>query len=448
MGRKKRKVVDEDGGITASSSEQDTGDNNGAAAVSASSLPSASAAAVKQEEDKNGKQAPASSGYAMTSHSGVIVEADIYVSDGSEDEEDDVDVVLAHSRTGLMRRGLLPSAAAAPMHHRQWVREDAEAATEAEEEDLSQLDPVQRAARLQAEKLRQEQLEKQEALLQESQQNAGRDPTLFSKRTAFDIRFDQMEDKPWTRATDLSDFFNYGLSEEDWLEYAEQQMTIRQELIDAARAKRAPDPNIVPVTPKVPQSQQPRVAVSGGIADGDKSDDAEAEAAEDTNEPMAPLGPSLPAKIPATATTVEKVTVAEQIPEGVGGAWGAGAAPGSHLAKLIEEQERAQTDTTAAAPLPPPPPPTQSYYNNGGYENNIMDDGASQAGSSTYGSVHGRDDYRPRRGGRGRGRGRGRGGWGGGGYGGGGGGGYGGGGYAGGGDDYYNRKRPRDDWRR
>ncbi|NJK46670.1 MAG: hypothetical protein HC933_22635 [Pleurocapsa sp. SU_196_0] len=62
--------------------------------------------------------------------------------------------------------------------------------------------------------------------LRESQENAGRDPSLFSKRTAFDIRFDQMEDKPWltTRAgggnnNDLSDFFNYGLLEEDWLEY-------------------------------------------------------------------------------------------------------------------------------------------------------------------------------------------------------------------------------------
>lgn len=212
MGRKKRKVVEEDGGVAAS--EQGTGESAAAAAEESFPAP----AAAKQAEDQGtGKQAPASSAYAMTSHSGVIVEADIYVSDGSEDEDDDVDVVLANSRTGLMRRGLLPSAVAAPMQHRQWVREDAEGATEAQEEDLSQLDPVQRAARLQAEKLRQEQQEKQEALLRESQQNAGRDPTLFSKRTAFDIRFDQMEDKPWTRATDLSDFFNYGLGEEGTL---------------------------------------------------------------------------------------------------------------------------------------------------------------------------------------------------------------------------------------
>ena len=444
MGRKKRKVADEDG--PAAMAGNGNGEKVNEPATKAIKTEPSPVTTTDQSVVTNTTKQPASSGYAMTSHAGVIVEADIYVSDGSEDEDDDVDVVLAHSRTGLMRRGLLPSATA-PMHHRQWVREDA-LKEETTEEELAQLDPVQRAARLQAEKLRQEQQEKQEALLQESQQNAGRDPALFSKRTAFDIRFDQMEDKPWTRATDLSDFFNYGLSEEDWLEYSEQQMTIRQELIDAARAKRAPDPNIVPVTPKMPQSQQPRVAVSNG----DKSDASGAvggdESAvgdmEDSHQPLAPLGPSLPTKLPTVAATAtssgDNVATPESIPEGIGGAWGAGAAPGSHLAKLIEEQERAQQQGESnAAPPPPPPPPSQSsYYGNS--SNNYdqpMDDASSQAGSSTYGGSNygGRDDYRARRGGRGRGRGRGRG------Y-------YGSGGYNGGGDDYYGRKRSRDDWRR
>uniref|UniRef100_A0A7S3L4A9 Pre-mRNA polyadenylation factor Fip1 domain-containing protein n=1 Tax=Amphora coffeiformis TaxID=265554 RepID=A0A7S3L4A9_9STRA len=448
MGRKKRKIAEDE---TPSMEAENENAAETAPVVIKKQVKTEDAAVAE-------KKPPAASGYAMTSHAGVIVEADIYISDGSEDEEDDIDVVLAHSRTGLMRRGLLP-AAAAPMQHRQWVRDDAaeaEGNKEAEEEDLSQLDPVQRAARLQAEKLRQEQQEKQDALLQESQQNAGRDPALFSKRTAFDIRFDQMEDKPWTRATDLSDFFNYGLSEEDWLEYAEQQMTIRQELMDAARAKRQPDPNIVPVTPKVPQSQQPRVAVSDTtLEEGGENLEAAAvgTGVSDTEqsqllpqEPLAPLGPSLPDKLPTAATVTSSVVKAapEMVPEGVGGAWGAGAPPGSHLAKLIEEQERAQNaESNSFAPPPPPPPAVQSYYG-AGYDsnnnnNNAMDDGASQGGSSAYGSSYGgRDDYRPRRGGRGRGRGRGRGdyhnnnsgGWG------------------GGGDDYYNRKRSRDDWRR
>ena len=372
-----------------------------------------------------------SSGYAMTSHAGVIVEADIYVSDGSEDEEDDVDVLLSNSRTGLMRRGLLPSAAATQMHHKQWVREDAEA--EKEEEDWSQLDPVERAARLQAEKLRQEQQEKQAALLRESQQNAGRDPTLFSKRTAFDIRFDQMEEKPWIRLAgtsgnqDFSDFFNYGLTEETWLEYAQQQMTIRQELIDAARNKRPPDPNIVPVTPLVPQTQQPKVAVTGNANDKEGEGDKEGTANEPVEvapEPMAPLGPSLPSKLPSATTDVEPPTPTAEVPAGVGGAWGAGAAPGSHLAKLIAEQEQRQQQQSYGDP-------SQSYHQNNstGYDQ----DEASQTGSYYSGTS---DSYRggpPRRGGRG---GRGRGGRGRGGY------------NNGGGDDYYGRKRPRDDWRR
>ena len=52
---------------------------------------------------------------------------------------------------------------------------------------------------------------KESARRLESEENAGRDPCLFSKRTAFDIRFDQIDDKPWERgAGDLTDFFNYG----------------------------------------------------------------------------------------------------------------------------------------------------------------------------------------------------------------------------------------------
>jgi len=45
------------------------------------------------------------------------------------------------------------------------------------------------------------------------------------------------------------------MSEEDWLEYAERQLTIRQELTDANRQKRQPDPAIVPVVPTVPSRQ-------------------------------------------------------------------------------------------------------------------------------------------------------------------------------------------------
>ena len=59
-----------------------------------------------------------------------------------------------------------------------------------------------------------------------AEENAGRDPCLFSKRTAFDIRVDQMEDKPWARGGDPTDFFNYGMTDDDWFEYSEIQMSI------------------------------------------------------------------------------------------------------------------------------------------------------------------------------------------------------------------------------
>ncbi|KAG7337512.1 hypothetical protein IV203_018958 [Nitzschia inconspicua] len=69
-----------------------------------------------------------------------------------------------------------------------------------EEEELAKLDPAQRAARLLAEKQRKLEEAKIAARRLESEENAGRDPCLFSKRTSFDIRFDQIDDKPWTRA--------------------------------------------------------------------------------------------------------------------------------------------------------------------------------------------------------------------------------------------------------
>jgi len=170
------------------------------------------------------KEAAKASYYAVASHSGDMVEEDIYVSDGSEDEEDNVDVVLSGSKMGLMRRGLHQPLQLVQPNLRQWVRPDGapcdggeaiDAETEQQrqrkEEELSKLDPAERAARLLAEKQRKLEEAKESARRLESEENAGRDPCLFSKRTAFDIRFDQIDDKPWERgAGDLTDFFNYG----------------------------------------------------------------------------------------------------------------------------------------------------------------------------------------------------------------------------------------------
>jgi hypothetical protein len=303
----------------------------------------------------------------MTTHSAEIIAEDLYVSDGSDDDlpADDggteasalpgePEVVLANSRMGLMRRGL---------HHqsiliqpnRQWQRADAPDDAEQEnqndeeskrvEEELAKLDPAQRAARLLAEKQRKLEEAKETARRLESEENAGRDPCLFSKRTAFDIRMDQIEDKPWLRGVgDLTDFFNYGFTEDDWLEYSQQQLMIRQELMDASRQKRPPDPNIVPVAQRAPKMQNPRVAV----ANSSKTDDIDEDDKDGESGGGAAFGPvKVKPEITSDLMDTDEPTAADdKRTEDVkfddsGGAWGAGAAPGSMLARLIEEQERA-----------------------------------------------------------------------------------------------------------
>lgn len=415
MGRKKRKLATDSeeasGNATASllnneidgsnSQEQDDDDE----AEQSQPPPPTTAGDVKQPtaplvvvttstmamsaEDKANKTA-SSSGYSMTTHSGDILEEDVYVSDGSQDEDEygtaptdkSVEILLSGSRMGVMRRGL---------HHpllvqanRQWVRPDsatttggsgpskdengnAETEEEAEErrrrqeeEELAKLDPAQRAARLLAEKQRKLEEAKEKARMLESEENAGRDPCLFSKRTSFDIRFDSIEDKPWIRGVgDLTDYFNYGLTEEDWLEYSQQQLTIRQELTDANRQKRPPDPTIVPVMPRKPRSQNPRVAVASSINNRDNDDDMDHDgtepmlvASDDDAEPIGPVlvpikneGESANNNSGSAEETQQEAMAIQRhepydVPVGIGGAWGAGAAPGSVLARLIEEQER------------------------------------------------------------------------------------------------------------
>lgn len=302
----------------------------------------------------------------MTSHSGEIIHDDIYVSDGSEDESD-IEVVLVSSRNGIMRRGGMGGMAAAKLiqPNRQWIRggnagggeggssTDPEGATvdaslqddsnnhhNSNAMDLTNLDPAQRAARLLQEKQRKLELEKILARQRESEENAGRDPTLFSKRTAFDIRFDQIEDKPWMRGSgDIADFFNYDLQEEDWLEYSQQQLQIRQELIDAARQKRSIDQSIVPVTPRIPALQTPRVAVApvaNSAADSTNRED-ENVAAASADDLVA--GPDKPTPLQvnvdnASSGNLESTMNQYKDLKVIGGAWGV--LPGSNLEKLLE----------------------------------------------------------------------------------------------------------------
>jgi hypothetical protein len=278
------------------------------------------------------------------------------VSDGSEDEEAEIaEILLAGSRMGLMRRGLVHPSLVQP--NRQWQREletqtDTAADDAKREEELAKLDPAQRAARLLAEKQRKLEEAKETARRVESEENAGRDPCLFSKRTAFDIRMDQIEEKPWDHGTvDITDYFNYNFGEADWLEYSQQQLQIRQELTDASKQRRVADPSIVPVTPKAPNKQTPRVAVVGSIASDDAADEADVTMQDGDGGDGPVIGPVMVKKDDSMDVEKEddgkkEVDFIKDI--GKGGAWGAGAAPGSTLARLIEEQER--KDDAVAAP--------------------------------------------------------------------------------------------------
>ena len=68
----------------------------------------AGVAVIGTKASASASAAPASSSYATTSHSAEIIDEDIYVSDGSEDSDDGepIELVLAGSRMGLMRRGI------------------------------------------------------------------------------------------------------------------------------------------------------------------------------------------------------------------------------------------------------------------------------------------------------------------------------------------------------
>ena len=72
-----------------------------------------------------------SSSYAMASHSGELIQEDVYVSDGSLDSDDEyeLEIVLTSSRMGIMRRGLHHQMLALQQPNRQWKRQELAATT-------------------------------------------------------------------------------------------------------------------------------------------------------------------------------------------------------------------------------------------------------------------------------------------------------------------------------
>eukprot|EP00520_Triparma_pacifica_P018793 CAMPEP_0118646858 /NCGR_PEP_ID=MMETSP0785-20121206/8291_1 /TAXON_ID=91992 /ORGANISM="Bolidomonas pacifica, Strain CCMP 1866" /LENGTH=323 /DNA_ID=CAMNT_0006538901 /DNA_START=188 /DNA_END=1156 /DNA_ORIENTATION=+ len=195
----------------------------------------------------------------------------------SDSDSEDADVVLGTSRSGLLKKYDNIGAT----YNRTWTAgEDEDVDVDEDKEMMIQEwlrakeegDKTEEQLRVLEKKIGEEK-EKLEEVRQkkrrmESEENAGRDPCLFSKRTAFDISLTLVEDKPWLR-TDPTDFFNYEMGEDEWEQYAEEQKMIRQELLDASKQRRVPDRNIVKVERRAPRADE-RVTSSTSNNDDDE----------------------------------------------------------------------------------------------------------------------------------------------------------------------------------
>ncbi|KAF5190999.1 Fip1 [Thalictrum thalictroides] len=84
---------------------------------------------------------------------------------------------------------------------------------------------------------------------------SGLEFTLPSHKTVFDIDIDSFEEKPWRNTgIDLSDFFNFGLDEENWKDYCKQLEQLRLEatmqsrirVYESGRSEQDYDPDLPP----------------------------------------------------------------------------------------------------------------------------------------------------------------------------------------------------------
>ncbi|PIA45749.1 hypothetical protein AQUCO_01600179v1 [Aquilegia coerulea] len=84
---------------------------------------------------------------------------------------------------------------------------------------------------------------------------SGLEFTLPSHKTVFDIDIDSFEEKPWRNpGIDLSDFFNFGLDEENWKDYCKQLEQLRLEatmqsrirVYESGRSEQDYDPDLPP----------------------------------------------------------------------------------------------------------------------------------------------------------------------------------------------------------
>jgi len=174
----------------------------------------------------------------------------------------------------------------------------------------------------------------EESRRKESLENASRDPSTFAAKTAFDLPFDGIQYKPWVTG-DITDYFNYGLSEPRWIDYADRQLVVRQELVDAAEQKRQPDPNIVSFD--LCNSLKPRSKLEINEKENLIVEEGECISGE-TSGSQSSLQCTIIPDSKRSSTVLEEDD--DDGAETIGGVWGGKAKPGSLLAKLIEEQEK------------------------------------------------------------------------------------------------------------
>ncbi|GMI53692.1 hypothetical protein ScalyP_jg9363 [Parmales sp. scaly parma] len=272
MGRKSKKVKLNDGTNNDNSSDEENPaapPSNSTISLKNALMRSSNSAPIPMEHDDDVDtlqttvaNADGSSTTTKTNTTGFIYKSDDDALDycGSDDDSS-VEVMIADSSAGLLQANNVGRQKFVNLVYSREVDgavdlTDGAAVgdwtAEPEMEEVEEVDAATKAARAAT---RLEMLKEKKRLgdcLRESEENAGRDPCMFSKRTAFDIGIHLIEEKPWLERG-LEEYMNYNMEEADWEEYSAKQNEIRQELINADRGKRKPDPVIVRVTPRQPK---------------------------------------------------------------------------------------------------------------------------------------------------------------------------------------------------
>ncbi|RWS07585.1 pre-mRNA 3' [Dinothrombium tinctorium] len=85
---------------------------------------------------------------------------------------------------------------------------------------------------------------------------------LYNGGSIYDLNLDALEEKPWRKpGADITDYFNYGFTEETWKIYCERQKKLRIELIGGGPSP-STDPNVSAASSSKPFGSQTPTKVS------------------------------------------------------------------------------------------------------------------------------------------------------------------------------------------